>query len=181
MTRAMVPMRDGVALETMVFAPRAAAKPLPMLLTRTPYGVPADARALDDDWYRTLRADGYIFVHQNLRGRFGSEGTFVMDRPPRDRDQPGSIDETTDAYDTIAWLVQHVPGNNGRVGMTGGSYAAWTATLALLDPHPALKVVSEAASPADQFIGDDLHHNGALRLSYAFRSCQAKSRATKCF
>jgi putative CocE/NonD family hydrolase len=157
-----------VALETVVFAPRDAVKPLPMLLTRTPYGIPADAHVLDKEWFRPLRADGYIFVSQNLRGRFGSQGTFVMDRPPRDPRVSGSIDETTDAYDTIAWLVEHVANNNGRVGMIGGSYAAWTATLALLDPHPALKVVSEAASPADQFIGDDLHHNGALRLSYAF-------------
>jgi uncharacterized protein len=168
MTRAMVPMRDGVSLETAIFSPVDARTPLPMLFSRSPYGLPEYARVANDDWYRRLRADGYIIVAQNMRGRFGSEGTFVMDRPPRDRSAPDSIDETTDAFDAIEWLVHNVPGNNGRVGMTGGSYAAWAATLALLEPHPALKAVIEAAAPADQFIGDDLHHNGALRLSYAF-------------
>jgi putative CocE/NonD family hydrolase len=165
----MIPMRDGVSLETAIFTPNDAAKPLPILLTRTPYGIPADDRAVMSEWYRPLRADGYIFVFQNLRGRFQSEGTFVMDRPPRS--DAKAIDETTDAYDTIEWLLHHVRGNSGRVGMIGGSYSAWTATMALLEPHPALKVVSEAASPADQFMGDDFHHNGAFRLSYAFEYC----------
>jgi putative CocE/NonD family hydrolase len=169
MTRAMVPMRDGVSLETVILAPRTAPKDLPMLLVRTPYGVPVDERRLMGEWYAPLRADGYVFVWQSVRGLFGSEGTFVAERPPRsDPSDPKAVDETTDAYDTIEWLVQHVPKHNGRVGMFGGSYMAWTATMALLEPHPALKVISEAASPADQFLGDDLHHNGAFRLSYAF-------------
>jgi len=172
-TRAMIPMRDGVKLETMIFAPLRSTKPLPMLLNRSPYGVPSDDRQLVGPlgpW--DLIADGYIFVRQNVRGRFGSEGTFVMARVPReDRRDPQAIDESTDAYDTIEWLLQHVPGHNGRVGMSGASYAAWTATMALLDPHPALKAIVEEASPADQFVGDDFHHNGALRLSYAFEYC----------
>jgi hypothetical protein len=164
----MIPMRDGVRLQTVIFIPGGTSQTLPILLTRTPYGVPADARPLMGEWYAPLRAAGYIFVMQNLRGRFASEGAFVMDRPPRAGNEPNAIDETTDAYDTIEWLVQHVPNNNGRVGLIGGSYSAWTATLALLEPHAALKVVSEAASPADQFLGDDLHHNGAFRLDYGF-------------
>jgi uncharacterized protein len=168
MTRVMIPMRDGVSLETVVFSPSPLPKPLPMLLVRTPYGIRKDDRSVRSEWYAPLRADGYIFVFQNLRGRFGSQGVFVMDRPPREERAPTSTDETTDAYDTIEWLVQHVPQNSGRVGMLGGSYAAWTATMALLEPHPALAVVSEAASPADQFLGDDYHHNGAFRLSYCF-------------
>jgi putative CocE/NonD family hydrolase len=169
MTRAMIPMRDGVKLETAIFAPNGAAEPLPFLLQRTPYGIPQDDSAFNKPRASSpLLAGGYILVGQNLRGRFKSEGTFVMERPPRDRKDPRAIDESTDAYDTIEWLLHNVPNNNGRVGMQGVSYAAWTTTMALLDPHPALKAVSEEASPADQFLGDDFHHNGAFRLSYCF-------------
>src|SRR5207249_8565025 len=91
-----------------------------------------------------------------------------MIRPSRDRDDPKAIDESTDAYDTIDWLLKNVPDNNGRVGMLGISYGGWLTAMAMLDPHPALKAVSPQASPADQFLGDDFHHNGAFRLSYAF-------------
>ncbi|HEX2570454.1 MAG TPA: CocE/NonD family hydrolase [Polyangia bacterium] len=167
-TRAMVPMRDGVKLETVIVAPKEPKKALPFLLRRTPYGVPSDEALKKPRPPSPLDADGYLFVAQNLRGRFKSEGTFVMERPPRDRKDPRAIDESTDAYDTIEWLLRNVPNNNGRVGMLGTSYDAWTATMALLEPHPALKAVVEAASPADQFIGDDSHHNGAFRLSYCF-------------
>ena len=103
-----------------------------------------------------------------LRGRFKSEGTFVMQRPPRDKSDPKSIDEGTDAYDTIDWLMKNVPKNNGRVGIWGISYPGWLVTQALLEPHPALKAASEQASPDDMFINDDFHHNGAFRLSYGF-------------
>ncbi len=164
----MVPMRDGVKLETLIAVPKGAARPLPFLFIRSPYGLPSDADLAKPRPKSALDKDGYIRVAQNLRGRFKSEGTFVMERPPRDRADPRAIDESTDAYDTIEWLLHNVPNNNGRAGMMGGSYAAWTATMALLDPHPALKAVVEDASPADQFIGDDSHHNGALRLSYCF-------------
>jgi len=167
-TKVMIPMRDGVRLETVIFSPKGATKPLPFLFLRSPYGVPEDESPLLRENAKVLVADGYIFVAQNLRGRFKSEGTFVMARPPRDRADPRAIDESTDAYDTIEWLLHNVPNNNGRVGMTGVSYAAWTGTMALLDPHPALKAVVEGASPADQFIGDDFHHNGAFRLGYGF-------------
>lgn len=168
MTTAMIPMRDGVRLETVIFTPRKAAAPLPMLFDRAPYGVPQDEKGLHAPSSAPFLADGYIIVFQNLRGRFKSEGTFVMDRPLRDRNDPKSTDEATDAYDTIDWLVKNVPNNNGRVGMLGTSYAALMATTAEVEPHPALKAIVEEASPADQFLGDDFHHNGAFRLAYGF-------------
>jgi len=166
----MIPTRDGVRLQTVILTPMRAGGPLPILLRRTPYGVPKDANAIrrSDLYDEALRADGYIIVMQNIRGRFNSEGTFVMQRPPRDKGDPKSIDESTDTYDTIDWLIRNVPNNNGRVGMTGTSYPGWLVTQALLEPHPALKAVSEQASPDDMFVNDDFHHGGAFRLSYGF-------------
>jgi len=163
----MVPMRDGVKLHAVVFRPKRAAATLPILLERTPYGAERDEAAVRRR-YGHLFADGYIFVFQDIRGRFKSEGKFVMNRPPRKRGDANAIDESTDAYDTIEWLLHNVPGNNGRTGMVGISYGGWLTTMALLDPHPALKATSEQASPADMFLGDDFHHNGAFRLSYGF-------------
>jgi hypothetical protein len=167
-TQAMVPMRDGVKLHTVVFAPKAATVALPFLLMRTPYGAPESTRPLAGEPYRELVAEGYIFVFQDIRGRYKSEGTFVMQRPPRDRRDPGAIDESTDAADTVAWLLANVPGNNGRVGLMGVSYDGWLTAMAMLDPHPAVRAVSPQASPADMYLGDDFHHNGAFRLSYGF-------------
>ena len=167
-TQAMVPMRDGAKLHTVVFAPKTASTPLPFLFMRTPYQAPETPRPLTSESYRELVAEGYIFVFQDIRGRFKSEGTFVMQRPPRDRRDARAIDESTDAYDTIAWLLANVPGHNGRVGMMGVSYDGWLTAMAMLDPHPALKAVSPQASPADMYLGDDFHHNGAFRLSYGF-------------
>ena len=165
----MVPMRDSVRLQTVIFSPKNTARLLPFLMVRTPYGVPEDEKPLVESGnFDELISDGYIFVFQNLRGRFKSEGRFVMQRPPRDKRDPKAIDESTDAYDTIEWLLKNAPNNNGRVGIYGVSYSGWTTTMALLEPHPALKAVSEQASPADMFIGDDFHHNGAFRLSYGF-------------
>src|SRR5271165_5988365 len=163
----MIPARDGVKLHTVVFTPRNAAGPLPILFERTPYGAIGDEKTLRAR-YDHLIADGYIFAFQDIRGRFGSEGTFVMQRQVRDKADPHAIDETTDAYDSVEWLIHNVPGNNGRAGMLGISYGGWLVTMALLDPHPALKAASEQASPADMFLGDDFHHNGAFRLSYGF-------------
>ena len=98
--------------------------------------------------------------------RFKSEGKFVMLRQPRDPKDKNAIDESTDAYDTIEWLPKNVPDNNGRVGMAGTSYGAWLTVMGMLDPHPALQAAVPQASPADMWIGDDFHHNGAFRLSY---------------
>jgi len=158
----MIPMRDGIKLHTVVFAPKDRTRPLPIMFTRTPYGVP------DKITGGELADDGYIFAFQDIRGRFKSEGEFVMQRPPRNRSERGAIDESTDAYDSIGWMIKNVPGNNGRAGMMGVSYGGWLVTMALLDPHPALKAASEQATPADMFLGDDFHHNGAFRLSYGF-------------
>ncbi len=167
-TRAMIPMRDGVKLHTVIFTPKKAAPPLPFLFMRTPYGVPANPRPLISEPYKELVDEGYIFVFQDIRGRYESEGSFVMQRPPRDRRDPRAIDESTDAYDTVAWLLKNVPGHNGRVGLRGISYDGWLTAMAMLDPHPAVKAVSPQASPADMYLGDDFHHNGAFRLSYGF-------------
>jgi len=166
---AMIPMRDGIRLETLVFVPKGPHDPLPILLVRTPYGVGPQYEPDPSGPAAAIVRDGYIFVRQNVRGRFRSEGTFVMLRPLRDRSDPAATDESTDAYDTIDWLVAHVPGNSGRVCTTGVSYNAWTAALALVDPHPALKCACEQASPSDTFVNDDFHHEGAFRLSYGFQ------------
>lgn len=162
----MVPMRDGVKLNTQVFTPTGTDEKLPFLMIRTPYGIgnltsEQLAAALPE-----LTEDGYIIVQQDIRGRFKSEGQFVMLRQPRNPKDKNAIDESTDTYDTIDWLLKNVPNNNGRVGIAGTSYGAWLSVMAMLDPHPALKAVVEQASPADMFLGDDFHHNGAFRLSY---------------
>ena len=165
---AMIAMRDGVRLYTQVDAPVIPSGKLPILLLRTPYGL-GDlsanqvAAALPE-----LSGDGYIIVRQDIRGRFKSEGQFVMLRQPRDPKDKNAIDESSDTYDTIEWLLKNVPNNNGRVGMAGTSYGAWLSVVGMLDPHPALKAVVQQASPADMWLGDDFHHNGAFRLSYGF-------------
>jgi uncharacterized protein len=164
-----IPMRDGVKLCTQIYAPRGQQDRLPIILTRSPYGILYSGKGTHPILraaYRELATERYIFVFQTIRGRFNSGGKFVMLRPPRDKHDPHSIDESTDTYDTIDWLVKNVPGNNGRVGMLGVSYDGWLTVMAMLDPHPALKAVSPQASPADMFLGDDFHHNGAFRLSY---------------
>jgi putative CocE/NonD family hydrolase len=163
----MVPMRDGVKLHTIIYTQKGITEPRPFLLTRTPYGIAASPRTMNGS-YAELADDGYIFVFQDIRGRFTSEGQFEMLRPPRNRKAKGSIDEGTDTYDTIDWLLANVTNNTGKAGMLGVSYPGWLTVMATLDPHPALKAVSPQASPADMFIGDDFHHNGAFRLSYGF-------------
>ncbi|MGZ7066431.1 MAG: CocE/NonD family hydrolase, partial [Candidatus Aminicenantales bacterium] len=167
-TRAMVPMRDGVKLFTVIFVPKNALPPLPFLFMRTPYGAPSSPIPLASEPYKELVEEGYIFVIQDIRGRYQSEGRFMMQRPPRDKRDPRAIDESTDAYDTVDWLLKNVPGNNGRAGLMGISYGGWLTAMAMLDPHPAVKAVSPQASPADMYLGDDFHHNGAFRLSYGF-------------
>lgn len=162
----MVPMRDGVHLQTVILRPVGQSEPLPILLRRTPYGVPDSPPTQMPANLKELAGDGYIFVIQNLRGRFKSEGTFALSSFV-DLADSTATNETTDAYDTIDWLVTHVSGNNGRVGLFGVSYDGLTAALALLHPHPALKAISEQASPVDQWMNDDMHRYGALRESYA--------------
>jgi putative CocE/NonD family hydrolase len=165
----MIPMRDGVRLQTVILSPKDAKGPLPFLIDRTPYGVPG-RDAVERGMLASGRAryENYYVVVQNIRGRFQSEGKFVMGRPPHDPSDRKGVDETTDAWDTVDWLIKNVPNNNGRAGIQGTSYDGWTAVMAALDPHPAVKAVIEQASPADQFLGDDFHHNGAFRLSYGF-------------
>jgi len=163
----MIPMRDGVRLQTVILTPVGRSGPLPILFRRTPYGVPDSAPATVAPSLKELDADGYIFVIQNLRGRFKSEGVFKLTSQVNLADST-STNETTDAYDSIDWLVKHVANNNGKVGMYGVSYDGLTTALALLHPHPALKAMSEQASPVDQWMNDDDHRYGALRYSYSF-------------
>ncbi|HEY4977756.1 MAG TPA: CocE/NonD family hydrolase, partial [Candidatus Acidoferrum sp.] len=118
--------------------------------------------------YSELWPDGYIFVVQDIRGRYGSEGKFEMNRPVHEASDAKGVDESTDTYDTIEWLVKNVPNNSGRAGIAGISYGGFLAAMALVNPHPALKAVSEQACMGDAWLGDDFFHNGAFRLSYGF-------------
>jgi uncharacterized protein len=163
----MIPMRDGIKLHTLIYSPKAHPGALPILFTRTPYGIDSAAARFTGSLKEEVD-EGYIFAFQDIRGRYKSEGQFVMQRPPRDSADGKAIDEGTDAYDTIDWMIKNVPNNNGRVGMFGTSYPGWLVVMAVLNPHPALKAVTEEATPADMFLGDDFHHNGAFRLSYGF-------------
>ncbi len=161
-----LPMRDNVRLYSEIYRPIQSAEPLPILLLRSPYGA-ASMGARLNNYLKELAVDRYVFVFQDIRGRSKSEGKPLPLAPP-DPSSPQEISEATDAFDTIEWLVKNTPDNNGKVGMIGASYSAELSVLAALDPHPALRAISEEASPADQFIGDDFHHNGAFRLGYAF-------------
>ncbi len=163
----MIPVRDGVHLQTVILTPVNQTGPLPILFRRTPYGVPEHAPDSMPASFKELANDGYIFVIQNLRGRFKSEGVFNLSSQV-DLSDPKATNETTDAYDSIDWLIKNVPNNNGKVGMYGVSYDGLTTALALLQPHPALKAMSEQASPVDQWMNDDDHRYGALRESYDF-------------
>src|SRR6188508_3004587 len=166
----MIPMRDGVKLHTLVFVPNGA-KDAPILMNRTPYdAVGRSTRAdslslagtlpLQDEFY--VKA-GYIRVYQDVRGKYGSEGDYVMERPARGPLNPTKTDHATDAWDTIDWLVKNLPESNGRVGMIGSSYEGFTVAMALLDPHPALKAAVPESPLMDGWMGDDWFHNGAFR------------------
>lgn len=166
----MIPMRDGVKLHTVIVIPKGA-KRAPILLSRTPYD--ADARTSRSKSPRMIAAlsqadevfvaDGYIRVYQDVRGKHGSEGDYVMTRPPRGPLNDSAVDHTTDAWDTIDWLVKNIPETNGRVGMIGSSYEGFTVVMALLDPHPALKVAAPESPMIDGWMGDDWFHYGAFR------------------
>jgi putative CocE/NonD family hydrolase len=169
----MIPMRDGVKLHTVILVPKGASD-APMLLTRTPY----DATALTTHAQSASRAPalfgydnatdvivegGYIRVVQDVRGKHGSEGDYVMNRPLRGPQNPTPVDHSTDTYDTIEWLVKNVPESNGKVGIIGISYNGFLTLMALVDPHPALKVAVPMNPMVDGWIGDDWFHNGAFR------------------
>lgn len=168
----MIPMRDGVKLYTQVYTPKDKSQKYPILLFRTPYSVgdygPAVNRAYlgPNELYGQ---EGFIFVYQDVRGKFKSEGEFVVMRPLRsNKSDPRATDESTDTYDTIEWLLKNIPGHNGRVGQWGISYPGWQTVMGMIEAHPALKASSPQASPADMWVGDDFHHNGAFRLMYTF-------------
>ena len=163
----MVPVRDGVHLQTAILTPVDQHGPLPILFRRTPYGVPEKAPEQMPSSLKEFAQDGYIFVIQNLRGRFKSEGVFNLSSWV-DLKDPKATNETTDAYDSIEWMLKNIPNNNGKVGMFGVSYDGLTTALTLLHPHPALMAISEQASPVDQWMNDDDHRFGALRESYDF-------------
>jgi putative CocE/NonD family hydrolase len=163
----MIPMRDGVRLHAEVWRPKGATGRLPILMQRSPYGFDVERlKHYFGSQYKELAAEGFIFVLEDIRGRFGSEGEFVMLRPKAL--SADGIDESTDTYDSIDWLVTCLPDNNGKVGIFGVSYLGWTSAMATINPHPALKAVSVQGAPEDMYIGDDFHHNGAFRLDYGW-------------
>ena len=168
-----IPMRDGVKLFTAVFVPKDESESYPILLTRTPYGLKPYSNDLYPDPGGLLvhyAREKFIFAVQDVRGRNGSEGEFVHVRPHQPvKAGARDIDESTDAYDTIDWLVKNIVPNNGKVGMSGISYPGFYTSAGLIDSHPALKCASPQAPIADWFIGDDFHHNGAFYLAHAFR------------
>jgi putative CocE/NonD family hydrolase len=164
----MIPARDKVGLYTEIYTPQDQDGRLPILFLRTPYRVADPAGGFTRYFastFRQLARDRYIIAVQDARGRHNSEGAFEWNRPVRHLQDPDTIDASTDAYDSIDWMVKNLPQNNGRVGMLGVSYPGWYVTMALVDAHPALKAASPQASPSDYFIGDDFFHFGAFRLS----------------
>jgi putative CocE/NonD family hydrolase len=177
----MIPMRDGVKLHTVIIVPKGAQR-APILLTRTPYdatGLTSHAQSSHlepiltgyDNAADVVVAGGYIRVVQDIRGKYGSEGDYVMNRPLRGPQNPTNVDHATDTYDTIDWLVKNIPESNGRVGILGISYDGFLPLMALINPHPALKVSVPMNPMVDGWIGDDWFHNGAFRqqgMSYIY-------------
>jgi hypothetical protein len=167
-----IPVRDGVKLFTSVYLPKDTSRTYPIMFLRTPYTV----SPYGEDKYKEsigpsvhFAREGYIFVYQDVRGKFLSEGDYVNVRPHKPHKSGATdIDESTDTYDTIEWLVKNIPNHNGRVGMWGISYPGFYTSMGLLGAHPALKAASPQAPIADWFIGDDFHHNGTFFLSHAF-------------
>src|SRR5687767_8807597 len=168
-----IPMRDGVKLHTVVLVPKGA-RNAPILLTRTPYDadrLTSYANSSDlgsilsgyDNATDVIIEGGYIRVVQDVRGKYGSEGEYVMNRPLRGPLNPTRVDHATDTWDTIDWLVKNVPESNGRVGTLGISYNGFLPLMSLIDPHPALKVSVPMNPMVDGWIGDDWFHNGAFR------------------
>ena len=167
-----IPMRDGVRLFTSVYVPKDTSQRYPIMLSRTPYSVQpygVDAYKSDLGPSPLFGTEGYIVVYQDVRGRWMSEGEFVNMRPHRtQKTSITDIDESSDTFDTIDWLIKHVPNHNGRVGMWGISYPGFYTAAGMIDAHPALKAASPQAPVTDWFTGDDWHHNGAFQLPHAF-------------
>ncbi len=164
----MIPMRDGIQLHAVILRPKDTREPLPFLMQRTPYGVDLATSDTINAHYTELAQSGYIFVMEDIRGRYKSQGAFVMMRPLAGHHDPHAIDESTDTYDTVAWLLTHVPRNNGRVGVLGTSYPGFLAAEAGIDPHPAIRAISPQAPMTDVWLGDDFFHNGAFRQTYGY-------------
>ncbi len=192
---AMIPMRDGVKLHTVILVPRSATKtkPAPILLTRTPYSADeltthAQSSHLGpslwgyDNATEVIVESGYIRVVQDVRGKYGSEGDYVMNRPLHGPQNPTPVDHSTDTYDTIDWLVKNVPESNGRVGILGISYDGFLPLMALVNPHPALKVSVPMNPMVDGWRGDDWFHNGAFRqqnLPYIYEQVATRKNDAK--
>jgi putative CocE/NonD family hydrolase len=169
----MIPMRDGVKLYTQVYEPIDKSEKYPIMLFRTPYNITsywgegAYIDVLGPSMHFTK--EGFIFVYQDVRGQYKSEGEFVVMKHHKTvKRGPQDTDESSDTYDTIEWLLNNIDNHNGRVGQWGISYPAWQTVMGMIDAHPALKASSPQASPSDMWIGDDFHHNGAFRLMYTF-------------
>ncbi|HEX8924768.1 MAG TPA: CocE/NonD family hydrolase, partial [Terriglobales bacterium] len=169
-TEYRIPMRDGVKLYTAVYAPKDKSHPWPFMVNRTPYGV----GFYGADRYHPrlgvteLEKAGYIFVMQDVRGRFMSEGKFIEETPPILNKKPGDVDESTDMYDTVEFLLKNVPNNNGRVGIEGISYPGFYTATSIIDSHPAIKAASPQAPMANLYMNDDAYHGGAFMLSANF-------------
>lgn len=185
----MIPMRDGVKLHTVIVIPKGA-RNAPIMLTRTPYNAAGRTNRMDSPRIASTLgegddafiAHGYIRVHQDVRGKYGSEGDYVMTRPLRGPLNDTQVDHATDAWDTIEWLVKNVPQSNGKVGMVGSSYEGFTVLMALADPHPALKAAVPMSPMVDGWRGDDWFHNGAFRnpnMAYIANQTSARGAGTK--
>ena len=183
----MIPMRDGVKLYTVIVTPKGAAH-APILLTRTPYNAKERAARSESPYMLDILPlsdavfvkAGYIRVFQDVRGKYGSEGAYIMTPPPIGPLNSSGIDDTTDAYDTIDWLVRNLPESNGKVGMIGSSYEGFTVVMALIHPHPALKVTAPESPMVDGWMGDDWFHYGAFRvnnLDYTAEQTSAQGRS----
>jgi putative CocE/NonD family hydrolase len=171
----MIPMRDGILLNTVVLTPVNQNASYPFLIVRTPYGVDEglpngnQTITLPKNYpFLNMAAEGYIFVTQDIRGKYKSQGNMQIHQPLIHQTIKGAVDESTDTWDTIEWLLHNIKNNNGKAGIVGISYPGWLALVGAVDPHPALKASSEQACMGDLFLGDDFHHNGAFRLSYGF-------------
>ena len=188
----MIPMRDGVKLHTVILVPKGA-KNAPILLTRTPYNANdltthAHSSHLGpilygyDNATDVIVEGGYIRVIQDVRGKYGSEGDYVMNRPLHGPLNPTPVDHSTDTYDTIDWLVKNIPETNGKVGILGISYDGFLPLMALVNPHPALKVSVPMNPMVDGWMGDDWFHNGAFReqnMPYIYEQDGTRDNAAK--